>query len=94
MVKISMEQRKIGRNDPCPCGSGKKYKKCCIASVMKERSTFVDLTPYDLDGRPIINNKCANCGEIIDITGYYIPGKCPRCGRPFNPNPFPFLDDE
>ena len=20
---------KIGRNDPCPCGSGKKYKKCC-----------------------------------------------------------------
>lgn len=23
-------QRKIGRNDPCPCGSGKKYKKCCI----------------------------------------------------------------
>jgi SEC-C motif-containing protein len=22
---------KIGRNDPCPCGSGKKYKKCCIA---------------------------------------------------------------
>jgi hypothetical protein len=23
---------KIGRNDPCPCGSGKKYKKCCINS--------------------------------------------------------------
>jgi len=23
---------KIGRNDPCPCGSGKKYKKCCLAS--------------------------------------------------------------
>ena len=21
--------KKIGRNDPCPCGSGKKYKKCC-----------------------------------------------------------------
>jgi preprotein translocase subunit SecA len=20
---------KVGRNDPCPCGSGKKYKKCC-----------------------------------------------------------------
>jgi preprotein translocase subunit SecA len=24
---------KIGRNDPCPCGSGKKYKKCCGAHV-------------------------------------------------------------
>jgi hypothetical protein len=24
--------REIGRNDPCPCGSGKKYKRCCLAS--------------------------------------------------------------
>jgi hypothetical protein len=24
------EARKVGRNDPCPCGSGKKYKKCCL----------------------------------------------------------------
>ncbi|MHC4123979.1 MAG: SEC-C metal-binding domain-containing protein [Planctomycetota bacterium] len=24
-----MEQPKVGRNDPCPCGSGRKYKKCC-----------------------------------------------------------------
>jgi hypothetical protein len=23
---------KVGRNDPCPCGSGKKYKKCCLLS--------------------------------------------------------------
>jgi hypothetical protein len=23
-------QEKIGRNDPCPCGSGRKYKKCCL----------------------------------------------------------------
>lgn len=21
---------KVGRNDPCPCGSGKKHKKCCL----------------------------------------------------------------
>ncbi len=25
---------KVGRNDPCPCGSGKKFKKCCGASVL------------------------------------------------------------
>lgn len=24
-----MKENKVGRNDPCPCGSGKKYKKCC-----------------------------------------------------------------
>jgi preprotein translocase subunit SecA len=22
-------EKKVGRNEPCPCGSGKKYKKCC-----------------------------------------------------------------
>lgn len=22
--------RRVGRNDPCPCGSGRKYKKCCL----------------------------------------------------------------
>jgi len=26
---IVRTEKKIGRNDPCPCGSGKKYKKCC-----------------------------------------------------------------
>lgn len=24
-----VKENKVGRNDPCPCGSGKKYKKCC-----------------------------------------------------------------
>ena len=27
--KTVVKEPKIGRNDPCPCGSGKKYKKCC-----------------------------------------------------------------
>lgn len=26
----SIDKKSIGRNDPCPCGSGKKYKKCCM----------------------------------------------------------------
>ena len=33
---------KIGRNDPCPCGSGRKYKRCCMgkgeASVRAKRA--------------------------------------------------------
>ena len=29
MEKKKEAPRKVGRNDPCPCGSGKKYKKCC-----------------------------------------------------------------
>lgn len=27
---IIVKKDKIGRNEPCPCGSGKKYKKCCL----------------------------------------------------------------
>ena len=27
---IKRAETKVGRNEPCPCGSGKKYKKCCI----------------------------------------------------------------
>lgn len=30
MAKKRRDDLKIGRNDPCPCGSGKKYKKCCL----------------------------------------------------------------
>ena len=28
-IPVQGKAAKIGRNDPCPCGSGKKYKKCC-----------------------------------------------------------------
>ncbi len=27
---------KAGRNDPCPCGSGKKFKKCCESKTSKQ----------------------------------------------------------
>ena len=30
---VKREGKKIGRNAPCPCGSGKKYKKCCGANA-------------------------------------------------------------
>ena len=28
--KLEQQVRKVGRNEPCPCGSGKKYKFCCL----------------------------------------------------------------
>lgn len=31
--KTIVKPKKVGRNDPCPCGSGKKYKKCCGKAV-------------------------------------------------------------
>ena len=44
---------KPGRNDPCPCGSGKKYKKCCLPlheeSRAKQEVGAVSLTPGSTD---------------------------------------------
>ncbi len=37
---------KIGRNAPCPCGSGKKYKKCCSGKKTFETKTSVSGRPY------------------------------------------------
>ena len=33
-------QKKIGRNDPCPCGSGKKFKKCCLRKQQSGADLF------------------------------------------------------
>ncbi len=31
--EVVIRRTKIGRNDPCPCGSGRKFKKCCVFKV-------------------------------------------------------------
>jgi hypothetical protein len=36
-----LEINKLGRNDPCPCGSGKKYKKCCLGKKSHEHTVIV-----------------------------------------------------
>ena len=39
------EQPPVGRNDPCPCGSGKKYKKCCLAKQRQQPAQAVRRFP-------------------------------------------------
>jgi preprotein translocase subunit SecA len=29
LAPVRRDQPKVGRNEPCPCGSGKKFKNCC-----------------------------------------------------------------
>ena len=41
---------KVGRNDPCPCGSGKKYKKCCLGKSERKDS------PTPAPGRPPVHS--------------------------------------
>jgi hypothetical protein len=42
---------KIGRNDPCQCGSGQKYKKCCMQKNLSE----LPVTWADEDGMHVIS---------------------------------------
>lgn len=40
---------KLGRNKPCPCGSGKKYKKCCLVKNEEERRLAQEEKLYEKD---------------------------------------------
>ncbi len=37
-VTVRRDGKKVGRNDPCPCGSGKKYKRCCLPKEESARA--------------------------------------------------------
>ncbi|MDZ7761425.1 MAG: SEC-C metal-binding domain-containing protein [Desulfovermiculus sp.] len=43
------KKKKIARNDPCPCGSGKKYKKCCLLKEEQEKFEAKRLEEEDRD---------------------------------------------
>ena len=57
---------KCGRNDPCPCGSGKKYKKCCGQKKSLSQRSFSQLTSSitqtGIDG---IRSKMINTAQVI-----------------------------
>ena len=55
---------KVGRNDPCPCGSGKKYKKCCGDNRKSNRINSID--EYSLDQRTSIMYNAM--GDIFVLT--------------------------
>jgi len=53
---------KIGRNDPCPCGSGQKYKKCCMLENVSE----LPVTWADDEGMHIISHGVKPTSSEID----------------------------
>ena len=42
---------KTGRNDPCPCGSGKKYKHCCLAKDQAAELATLSAMRAELDAQ-------------------------------------------
>ena len=54
---------KTGRNDPCPCGSGRKYKKCCLNRQLTSQ-------PSSLSSRSIKERNLILLSAIWDIFGF------------------------
>ncbi|NGX46228.1 MAG: hypothetical protein K940chlam2_01415 [Chlamydiae bacterium] len=55
--------KKVGRNQPCPCGSGKKYKKCCLKNKKPATIEHVPPSTWDYATRWVVNHK----GKVITI---------------------------
>ena len=63
--------KKIGRNEPCPCGSGKKYKKCCLnTSKSPIGGTFIytDLDNLSNQVVDLIQDKKFDEAEAIRVS--------------------------
>ena len=66
-----MKGRTIGRNEPCPCGSGKKYKKCCYGRSTDSKAGKHHVLPhYDrIDyGRPILDETFFRFNTVHEIS--------------------------
>ncbi|MDQ7781681.1 MAG: SEC-C metal-binding domain-containing protein [Desulfomonilaceae bacterium] len=64
-----MKVQKIGRNEPCPCGSGKKYKKCCL---LKEQIG----TPVEVEAEPMFPEEVDELDSLSNAVPHLV-----RTGR-------------
>ena len=55
---------KPGRNDPCPCGSGKKYKKCCLPKDNAQKRA--DLEDEEIGNRTHVVVELVHAGQLDD----------------------------
>jgi hypothetical protein len=70
--------KRPGRNDPCPCGSGKKYKRCCLSTdeaVARDQQVLFDHEMFgdadldaDDDGEAFLDIEDAPILDVRDIT--------------------------
>ncbi|MFN2340131.1 MAG: SEC-C metal-binding domain-containing protein [Halanaerobium sp.] len=77
---------KIGRNDTCPCGSGKKYKNCCIDKKDLNIKRDKELAEKIIQGYNLAAvNRCADACDIwLDVWNYL--------KKRFGPNGFKNID--
>lgn len=65
---------KVGRNDPCPCGSGKKYKKCCLDKKRVEAAAERPIAPGS-------NREAREVIAALEMAGLALNAEGARTGR-------------
>ncbi len=63
--------QKIGRNEPCPCGSGKKYKKCCLAKEQGKATRLRDESTVAKSALDWLGGQYPDGVRTAIQTGYY-----------------------
>lgn len=82
-----MHKDKIGRNDPCPCGSGKKYKKCCIsirdiadnpveARQIRRDEDFIPIGTVPDNGLALFDDKFLEKNRVHEISSHRLIYSC------------------
>jgi tetratricopeptide (TPR) repeat protein len=60
-----MVMEKVGRNAPCPCGSGKKYKKCCLP--LHQESSAQGVSPGPVTLEPGLTDLDRLSNSVVDL---------------------------
>ena len=65
-----MKKNKVGRNQPCPCGSGKKFKKCCYGKISVDKSSnmLLPLLSKINYGSPLLNDSFFISNRVHEIS--------------------------
>lgn len=72
---------KTGRNDPCPCGSGKKYKRCCLEKDEAAASAAREAAGASAAASPLRAIGSVSLGDVEELTECRLP-RCSAVHRP------------
>jgi hypothetical protein len=69
-------EEKVGRNEPCPCGSGRKYKKCCLGLAPRAApASAMSLLPgqrlVEVDGEMLVTSAGVSDEEAREAAAFF-----------------------
>ncbi len=84
---------KPGRNDPCPCGSGKKYKKCCAQKALGTRQVAVGPSNFSKGMGGFAALKPGSAKSLKGRVSASVEGAKPPLESPITPEQSPPAQD-